>query len=406
MKIKSIFLASLALLLMTGCSKNDENPELQNGSGDLFLKIGNIGTPAGTRMTGPEVTNQETDKAIFRDGMLYFLDNGNRVVISYPILENYTDPSSPDQSEVTVGELKIGKRFTNVPATVTQVYVAANLKDKNVTLPTEANTRLQDIQRNYAFNIGTQQDPSSVTMDGIAPVTTAPANTYNEQQPGDKHALVTIVPIISRIELHSVKAEEAITKFTIRGIYLSGFYLDLPLDMYHHNKTIGSAAKFESSDKIYNTYPTMCDVKDDTTPNIDGIDGLGTWNGGAALTPEQTGAPSDKSIVWAYQVFPGGGCTGCTPRFPSLVIRIDNISAKGYSYNGEKNAKTQYITIKGFLDEKGQRIKQLERGKVYKIREVVFSEKTISDVPDPETINLWVKVEVANWEVIEVTPVI
>ncbi|MCD7930032.1 MAG: hypothetical protein LUH15_00900 [Tannerellaceae bacterium] len=64
----------------------------------------------------------------------------------------------------------------------------------------------------------------------------------------------------------------------------------------------------------------------------------------------------------------------------------------------------RYVTVTGYI-ENGVEIGTFERNVIYKLANLAFTDADVSPVPEPEDVNLWVHVQVAPWETINVTPV-
>ena len=198
----------------------------------------------------------------------------------------------------------------------------------------------------------------------------------------DRQAVVSLTPLCARIEVGAIKVIGTITGYTLKGIYVNRFYA---------NKTLSNAFSNLQSEEltdnfstagtgIYSSYPTMCDQNDA---------GLGSQ---ASLVT----SPTTGNNVWAYQFFPGGA------ENPRITLKLSGITS---SVAGESYPDPQFVNIRGFLNSTGKAITTFAPGTIYHINEVSIEKNNLTQLPDPEDINLWVTVTINTWKVEVVTPI-
>ncbi len=190
-------------------------------------------------------------------------------------------------------------------------------------------------------------------------------------------ATVNLSPVISRLELVSIKGGadadgNKITSFRVTNIYV---------DKYYSAFTYGG----DGAGSLYEL---------GTATTYGGIytDAVNTNSSLVSSVP--TVAPA-SSKVWAYNVAPKG--------VPTFVIALTNV--KWLPAGGADPADIQdmgstvyYLSVKGYTG-----ISAFERGKVYRIgvpgvNDFVFNIDHLSITPNPTDVDLYVTVDILDWE--------
>lgn len=379
MKIKSLFaLAVLAVTSLTGCS-NTNDPSSESGEQTIYLKLGNVQSSVSTKSDEAKLGN--SDAVTLTDGYIFFITAQDGIKDFYRM---ETGSSLPDKTSggvkiVNINDLKTGKGFANVSGEVEQVYIVGNLN--------LGNTDAEDaIIKNFStltnlkkqlISIGTQNNATDLTIDGIATVQDAAEGDFGGAKTGDRKAVVSLTPLCSRIQIDKVTAEGVINNFTLNGIYVNKFYDIMPLNSVP-TSTVKDLINFPAD---YTAYSSMFDYE--------------AAVGGLASTGSTNLVKTPTNGTWAYQFFVGDGAV------PRVVLQMSSFSTTdGTAFSG-----TQYLNIRGFMEGTTQ-LTKLERGKIYQITDVTFKENNLSQVADPEDVSLWVQVTVKNWVVTTVTPVL
>lgn len=223
-----------------------------------------------------------------------------------------------------------------------------------------------------------QNDIATITMDGIGNVTNV-LETANLK----KVANIELTPFSSRVEIASITGGGDITSFKISGIYISHFYENVKLNQ----DAVNELFKYTSNNEEENytedkKYAMMADI---ASP--------GTSLGGNKLKKQP-----ENNKVWGYQFIPDK--QGESIR---IVIKLTDIQGST-SYQSP-----QYLNIRGFYsnsDDPTLPIK-LKRGKIYNLGEsITFDESNLSPIPNPDDIDLTIKVSVKEWDVVHVNPII
>jgi len=375
MKIKSFFALAilLAVTFLSGCSSTSDDLTSESGKQTIYLKLGNV-------LTKSEDTKLDNTNSVnFNDGYIYFITSQGGIKDYYKIDNSgNTETATLKTKVISLSALKgNGVSFKNISGEVKKVYIVGNPNlDSDEEATMTAPTTLADLQR-IVISIKNQGVASDLTIDDLANITAANQTDFPGSVTGDQEAVVSLLPLCSRIQIDKVTGSSKISAYTLKGLYVNKFYDQMPLN------SIPTTGVFDLTDFTsagYASYSTMYDN--------DGSYDTGTGLGGSTLIK----SPAD-SKVWAYQFFVGNALI--TPR---VVLVLKGVTASEGTYSDP-----QYLNVRGFLDAAGNAV-TLERGHIYEITDLVFKENHLSSVPDPADINLWVKVSVINWTVNTVTP--
>lgn len=359
------FTLAIVALLMVGASSCSKDDVIDNGDGSgketksVFLKISN--GPS----TRAEVPTQTAEPVAFNSGHLYFTSDDGTILRYHSI---------GDGEDFTVAELTAGKNITNLPSTVTQVYVVGNT---NVTAATNIS-----IVKAQTLEVQSQGTIGNVNLYGEQKTFVGASPTFT--------AAVTLAPTVARIELKDItaKPESRITSFKVAGIFIDNYYADATV-----YETLGTlvdnsellAADF--TDKSTN-YPKKLNPS---------IYDWGTW---ASAASTKKANPTNADNVWGYNVFATRGeATPIVSVVPRIIIRLTDIETSG----GISFPSPQFITIKGFKE-----VSAIKSGHVYTIGAgaLMFDETNLTPNPNDKPISVEVTVTLAKWVPVEVTPVL
>ncbi|MCD7969699.1 MAG: hypothetical protein LUF87_05040 [Alistipes sp.] len=379
------------LVLMACSSKEPGDLTVKPGEGTtVYLKIN-----TSPKSRADEATATDTSAELYT-AIVYFV-NGEEDPLIYDVIT-----AGPSGQDITISDLEEGYLVEDVNTAVTQVYVVGNYnsvdqENNGPSFPMNIGGRLSavkavvlDIQQvSYPAVTGvTGIDRLVSVMDGQAALQTY--GTYSDGWNGeatpaadDQYANVTISPIVARIEIEEIVYTGTFGSFTLDGIYINDYYqkapLSLDMDGYApmNNGSDVDAYDVDNSSFAYNYYTTMFDYLD--TPAV-------ITGGEATFTP--------VNGVWAYQVF------GDSSPVPHIILKLTDVTTSGGT-----DLEDQYLTITGFRMG-GTDLTRFDRNTIYKISAIEFSDDDLDLFPEPETINVWVHVEVAEWETVNVTPII
>lgn len=373
MKTKFSFLATLVVALgLMSCSENNDLP-VDTDNQSIYLKIGNIES-AQTRSEGTSVT--EAEAVTLTDGYIYFITAQDGIKEWYKIASSGT--SDVANKVITTTDLKNGFKFSNVSGEVSKVYIVGNPNLGSGEATTmEGFKTLSELKAGVNISISSQNNVQDLTIVGEGVVT-----AVLEGAETDKQAVVSLTPLCARIEVGAIKVIGTITGYTLKGIYVNRFYANKTLsNVFSNLQNEELTDNFSTAGTgIYSSYPTMCDQNDA---------GLGSQ---ASLVT----SPTTGNNVWAYQFFPGG------TENPRITFKLTGVTS---SVGGESYPDPQFVNIRGFLNSKGTAITTFAPGTIYHINEVSIEKNNLTQLPDPEDINLWVTVTINTWKVEVVTPV-
>lgn len=372
----------IALCGMTSCTLEDgEGATDTAGLHDVYIKFENAGMP-GTR--AEEAAKTGTDKVTFTNGYLFFLTGQDQVKKCYHIMPAGVAANKANYeialTDFWGGASGSGYLFENVSGEVKKVYLIGNMPDEITEPNIRSITTLSELKK-LAAGIETQKDVDEVLIDGLDDNLQSDPSDATQQT-----ANITLTPLCSRIEIAKLTAGGNVTAYTLTGIYVSHFYSKMAFNETPDALDLKKYATAGGAD--YSVYAPLCDQPKGAATSIGSQSGLVT-------------TPSVANDVWAYQFFPGKGASRVPPR---IVIKLRGVAASVGAFDPTKD---YYLNIRGFKTPGAGNVDpmSLERGKVYKIMDVPFLENDISDIPNPEDINLTVNVTIAEWVIETVEPV-
>ncbi|MCD8179309.1 MAG: hypothetical protein LUE98_18670 [Tannerellaceae bacterium] len=394
MKIRMIFSALCLAVLLGACSdkETDTTPE-GNSRKAIYLKLSN---GSGTKADEPTATGTS---APLLSAIIYFLDGSTN-----PVVEEVRTVGT--DADITMAELEAGHEFMDIPSTVTQVYIVGNYNSSNMNgaaanFPISRGTLFSQVQavtlqiEQVAYPRladGTTAGQLLTVMDGrdfVQNYGSVPEGWSGEEDltATDMYADVTVAPLNARIEIVQITyTGTSYRSFTLEGIYINNYFDTMPVSLdpmtdasYAPVNNGSDQTKYDvnSANFAYTNFSTLYD-----NPDIP----VTVTGGTASITP--------ANGVWAYHVF------GSSSPVPHIILKLTNlVNSDGDSVEGAR-----YVTVTGYI-ENGVEIGTFERNVIYKLANLAFTDADVSPVPEPEDVNLWVHVQVAPWETINVTPV-
>lgn len=367
--IMALAVAATALSL-SACNK-DSGEKTNEGKVGLSIMLG--GNSGNMRSIEAPGVNQTVATVGEREQDLYayvYVVGSTGEATVYDLI-----PSEAQSSEGQfIGEVNLNSTVyvvANVPAAQKDVFAALST--------------LRDVKAAETL-ITTQRDYTHVGLsnrDGVEKVIT------DDDGDGEALVLVNLSPVISRLELVSVRGVKVenedspndgkeITSFDVEGVYVDKFY-----------------RSFNWAGQGINIY--QMGVAPNYTEVLD-------WGMGDEVSTRSgvnaTAAPASGN-VWAYNVASGG--------LPMLIVKvknvlIDNSTATEVTLaSGAKvTAYTQtfYLTVTGYT---GMSETTFQRGKIYRVGGLDFNMDDLAHLtPNPTDVNLKVQIEVDPWEVKEI----
>lgn len=366
MKTKNIlFTALAALAVLVSCNKEETSPTGDNTPKSITIALG--GTSQGSRATGAPITTK-TPVALSKAYVLF--SNGTNLVKfkgqdgSEIYMEAFND----------VAELKTeaGVTFHNLPAEVTEVIVVGNIE--RTTLEdcvgegkTNTKTALEAITRTLA-----QESPANLnnlTLYGVS-AELVPQTDKDDEAHSYFKATVELKPLVARLEIRNVQCTDLGTeykKLVISQIALANLYKQVPIKGTPNSQELLAGVTDSYEDFFAENSAASGDTYDQVSLEIDDAQAVPTAEAGQTL---------------CYHVF-----GGTIPEILARITKTDNNDATSFGYiqtSGFTRLTTSYF----------------EAGKVYTV-DLAFQEETVKQ---PDTKCIAVIVEVANWEVVPLTP--
>ncbi|MCD8261752.1 MAG: hypothetical protein LUD15_09890, partial [Bacteroides sp.] len=392
---------TLAGILVFAACSNEEPVDMPggNGSGDtrkIYLKF-NL-TEQGRNARSVEDTGSGT-KAALLSAMIYFVDNSaDPVVLATRKVDNFSG------ADATIAEISQGKQFTSIPENVKKVYVVGNYNSsdadgKAALFPelsgiklSEVKATLLDIEQVVYGKLadGSNSDILLTILDGEDIVKEATAQDADEYiKEGDLYARIILLPANSRIEMEQMKYEGYMKSLVAEGIYINYYYNKMNFTLNPSGASLvnngSDEGKYDTSNDAEFAYKNSS-MYDEVNATI--------------TTGSITVAPS--SGVWAYHIF-GNQAENAWNDFPvpHMVIKFTDVTD-----SEDNNRGNRYITVKGFRDKQGNVIQSLQRGSLYKIESLTFDDSHLGVLPEEDTVDVWIVVDVKEWTTVPVSPII
>ena len=369
MKTRFKYLALMATALLVGfssCSNDEDGGKPDSGTPiSLFLKISSD-APA----SYAEGAVQGAAPVTFTSGNLYFTDGFGNIKQHYTITTGATTTTNISMSALTGA----GETIQNLPGDVSAVYVVGNTSG----LPTSGNI---STVKAAALQVQTQGTITNVNLYGeVTTLTSTGTDTYT--------CTVNLAPTVARIELTNIKASGVITGFKVAGIFVDNYYSQAAVNgTVAAGNLVNNGAVVAAFDDNSTQYPTAL------KPSI--YDWYTTPLAASSLPATAT---TVTGSVWGYNVF----ATAAGSAVPRIVIRLTDITATAGS--GINYSTDQFITITGFK-KAGTSLTAIKAGEVYNIGAgLTFDETDLTPTPNMATIDVEVKVTLASWLPVTVTP--
>jgi hypothetical protein len=373
--MKKIFLlAASAAMIFASCSK-DENTANQAEKTQLSVKLsGVVGTRA---LDVPGSTEEGTIQ--LTNGHIFVLDNLDKVA--------YNEELDVDEAQTAEGQ-----RLEEPVANDSRVYVLGNIPADDMDAVADLTTLAEILA--FESDITTQDDYTEVALSNkesepatIALRTGGAGAGQGENTTGLDiyEAKVQLVPLVSRIELLAIEGTDKITSFNVAGVYVDDYYPSFVYD--------GSEAG-----EMFEQHQATTYAGDDFYATEDEL---------AAVENDGKFIASYDNQIWAFNVAAGS--------LPRLLIKLTDV--KYIDDNGdEQTLDEKWLTVTGY---NGGDLEAFERGKIYRLGvnpalveaglindeddmgedPFEFGPEDLGETPNPKDVELWVMVEVLEWDV-------
>ncbi len=402
--IKFFAVAAAAATIFSACSENTVTPTPQQET-TISVSLALSGS-SNTRNVEPAATINSI--ADLTNGYIFILD-GDNIIYREPLtnaaldLNSVLNSSGVETGKVTeqiVGDgLGVGGEPRLFPVT-SKVYVLANYPTEIGDLTDfDTLTELKAAQTtiDYGTDVNTVYTvPAMANVGGEAAILKVKDTT---DTPPQAEAIINIAPLYSRVEVGGTMLDgttrggltggELVIAFDLVGVYM---------DNYYHTFNMGGALVPAS----------LQDNGQDVTIGSKVASG---WFGDyfQAIAWDGVNPVSPSGNVWAYHIAGGN--------IPRIIFEITDL--EGYedvNGNGKKEVEDSalgdfsdlhFITVKSFVDNaSGKPITSFERGKIYKIRKLVFNPNDVTERPNEKDVQITAVVNVVDWQFVEAQPIL
>lgn len=366
---KYAFLMAAAIVLGFSSCSNDEDGGITGDNSkpkSVFLKI----EQGPATYSESSVVGDQTE-VNFSSGELFFTNGAGEILKHYTISSADTDAGN-----ISMTDVKSGVSLKNLPGAISNVHVVGNVPS-GVTLAKTGNI---SVVKNTVLGVAEQSDINKVNLYGTSAL--VDKGTTSSEKNNEYTATINLAPTVARIELTEITGGGDIQSFKVAGVFTDNFYKEASME----GKTAAAALIDNGADAdIFKIPSTVYDVFANNT--------IYDWYTTGLLAVNKVAKPG--SGVWSYNVF--AETTGTA--VPRIVIRLENV----VTTQGDQG--TQFITIKGMKDDSGK-LATIEAGKVYSISagKLLFDETDIAEKPNQNLIDVEVKVTLATWKVVDITP--
>lgn len=419
MRLNKLLMVALASMTMLSCSNDDDpgNGNLSNEEKTVVLKLEGIKSVKTRSMDEPTDKNaQDHTVTVNKVAILFYDENADKVLQVEKV-----ESGDEDWTALTTN----GKDYTNVNASVDKVMIIGNA-DKELEALFQTGSSPKEI-REYQYSLAKENTADGASADnttkgnvslyGDDAIELETAATDNED--AKYKAEVKLNPLVARFEIKSVGCTFAAIpqyqKLVLRGIGLVDYYSVATFDSQDEGngmiKVSADKKKQRTDDANGTETDAIYDPASQATITGDGSyrfcdDDNTTWkwsydvlseNNEITATASQTKKfqnGESKEYSFAYNFFPQDG--------PDEAHHTPNICAwvEAYEQGLDIPDKNHTIVTSTLLDTNGAPLVP-KAGEIYQL-EYLFEEKHIDEwIP---TITVTVKVTVAQWTVVDVTP--
>jgi len=383
--------AALAMGL-TGCSKEDGGTETNFDAKTVVFSFSQEGQLTGTRGAGSHVADQSA--VTVNDAYIYFTDASDNIVDYVQIVTTGAGAADTyDATAKTVGMTPArttgGTPITGVKGTTQKVYVVANYPGG--TYPTTGNV--------VALVDAITVESQTKTDNGVGKVTVYGGNglTVTDATNNKYYSKVSIKPIAARMEIGRITgkrsvADVGIKSFTLKGIYMNRYYTTFGGTTLVNNGTDKTKYNAAVSGSAYTALDEI--LSDYTAAN------LVEQGNGRLYAPVSSATATD---VWAYNLV---APEAATAKMSSIVICISDVVVTddlgvddAVTYAGDK-----FLTVRNIYKSGAPTtaLAKLERGWVYRILDLQFSETDLTGNPEQNLVDVTVEVDILPWEAADV----
>ena len=379
MKLNKLIILLLACFTFVACSNDQENSEPTPRKEVKSMTV-NVAYQS-SKLRSLDEQSQVNKYAPINSLQLIIADNTtNAIYVNEAISKtDLDDLSSQTGSNGTPAEKIYEKTYTGLPSTATKVYVVANLPSS---IDPSSFNNLANLKNAVGITFDNQnanKSAANVVIQGEE-IATLSGEVHN--------ATVILIPIVSRIEIAKISLDKVTTDdqgrivnkiktYKVEAVYINSYYGGTTLSPVLQGSNIMNA------ETTGTTNQTQLEAAPNYTPAVK------TIIGGPL--------PTSKNEIVAYNFFPS--------QLPHILIKISDIVYDGTGLDGLPTEG--WITIQKYsTDGIVEYPKPAEKGSVYTIDEVAFTQADLGPNPYIKTIRLIATIKVKPWTEVALKPIL
>ena len=369
---KFMFAAFAAAMLLAGCSKEDASEEVAGNYKSVDVTISNVKMDTKLGGTDSPLDNQE----IQLNSLQFFFSDGNTF---YQAFDENRNPANTylDATELAALGGNLSLSFHFLPSSVKEVVVVGNLAEFTTNQKTGLDGTLE---------IAKNQDVTNFPLYAEGPLVQVGENTH--QNNGDDHLSnvykvdLNVVPRVARFEIKKIGCNfngVVDQKIIVNSMAFTDFY-----DKCDFRTGAVDIASFRAVNLVQKDIFDYFNFSMNSSKwNNDYFDEADANHPVVELTP----ANNEVQVNIAYNFFPASA--------PVHLLDITQQTGSG----GSATSDPAYIFTNTYKMNSGIEVSPFEPGKIYRMN-FVFGIDKLTQQEKCVDIN----VDIASWDVIEVTP--
>lgn len=395
-----MLVAALAVVTLVSCSKSNTNTNPLDGESDLLIQFSETANVSNNTSKGA-VAPVTGGKVSFVNGALFITDGAGEI-LNYVLIGN-------GAAAVSVPQLENGYVMRKVKNTAEVAYIIGNFDFTATGVPATF-SNISDVQ-DLTTDLMKQQDleggvvNASLYGAGVLMPSGRTVTVGGESITINREVQMTVTPLISRIELNGITADQSSAAkidpaYNLAGIYLNNYYFEVDVTGVATSPLINHGMDYTKylREELNGEYKTewFSYLFDDGGYSGGSALPLGASDGVGAVKPS-----TDGSKTWAYNFLAEPSAN------PHIILHLTDVKESGTLRPNAITGKAgeAYLTVNRFLDKITGAIAPILVGKVYKINDIKFDVTDLTDVPETggnSTYEVLVEIDLLEWQVFNV----
>jgi hypothetical protein len=334
-----------------------------------------------------------------------------------------------------------GITIESVPGSITRAVIIGNYGGENptISLPSTGNIytlldrELRINSQHNAWAVNLTNCPHSQVEVGGAQVQNGTLRYISTNTDNVRLYSTTIhlAPTVARFEIGEITGMGSVSRFTIDGIFMDGFYRQATINGVRsqmHNGLDIAENFYEDSHFDAPVSDTHFGIHDWRTRISDRYN---NWTGTlqTSLTVRPTNVEENvyhprrpandrymmRYYTWSYQVFAHDHnhqvVTTATTPAPWIIVRLSDVWVDDASGTPQHWEGPRFITVRNLMyrptdDVQPRRLEHIRASRVYRIETIRFTEIDLTDRPNIRDIDVDITVTIAAWRRVELDVVI